>query len=117
MSKLPSMQPMLPEAGFLREAQLVPAIVPVSRSTFWRLIKRGSFPAPVRLADRITAWDVREVRQWIASQKLEANRLTASSSRKMDRSPIRETAGAPDGPTHKLQNEAQHRQGRRSAHD
>ena len=69
MSKLPSMQPVLPETGFVRQSQLVPGILGISPATFWRLIREGRFPAPVHLADRVTAWRVEEVREWIASRQ------------------------------------------------
>jgi prophage regulatory protein len=55
----------LPSNGFLRERQILgdplakphmPALIPVSRSTWWRGIKEGRFPAPVKLGPRITAW-------------------------------------------------------------
>jgi len=54
-----------PVEGFLRERQILgdpfatphmPALIPVSRSTWWRGIKEGRFPAPVKLGPRITAW-------------------------------------------------------------
>jgi len=54
-----------PVEGFLRERQIfgdplatphMPALIPISRSTWWRGIKEGRFPAPVKLGPRITAW-------------------------------------------------------------
>ena len=54
-----------PAEGFLRERQILgdplatphmPALIPISRSTWWRGIKEGRFPAPVKLGPRITAW-------------------------------------------------------------
>lgn len=62
---IPSTSTLLPEVGFIRQAQLVPAIVPFSNATLWRKVKDGTFPAPVKLSPRVTAWDVRQVRQWI----------------------------------------------------
>lgn len=44
-----------PSAGFLREPQVL-ALFPVGRSTWWRGVKAGRFPAPVKLGPRITAW-------------------------------------------------------------
>ena len=43
----------------------------VSASTVWRWIKKGSFPAPVRLSDGVVAWRVSEVRAWIESRQVE----------------------------------------------
>ena len=67
----------LPETGYLRLRQIignpkadppVPAIIPVSKSTWWAGIKAGRFPAPVKLGPRITAWRVEDIRallrQW-----------------------------------------------------
>lgn len=41
--------------------------VPVSRSTIWRWVKVGKFPAPVKLSERITAWRLDDVDAWLAS--------------------------------------------------
>lgn len=58
----------LPATGYIRESQLVPAIVPFSRATLWRKVKLGEFPRPVKLSTRITAWEVDSVRAWIDSK-------------------------------------------------
>ena len=65
----------LPEIGYLRLAQIignpkadppVPAIIPVSKSTWWAGIKTGRFPQPVHtLGGRITAWRVEDIRDLI----------------------------------------------------
>ena len=65
----------LPDSAFIRESQLVqspkrpdtPAPLPFSAPTLWRKVKAGTFPAPIKLSDRITAWNVGDVRAWIAS--------------------------------------------------
>lgn len=54
----------LPETGFIRQKQLA-AIIPFSRTTLWRKVRDGKFPAPIRLSAGITAWKVELVRQWI----------------------------------------------------
>jgi prophage regulatory protein len=59
----------LPEAGFVRQSQLIPGIVPISSATFWRMVKSKSFPAPVKLSGRVTAWRVADVRAWLESRK------------------------------------------------
>lgn len=70
---MPSPIPLaLPEVGFIRQAQLIPAIVPFSNATLWRKVKDGSFPAPVKLSPRVTAWDVRKIREWIETRQSEA---------------------------------------------
>jgi len=55
----------LPATGFIRQAQLVPAIIPFSSATLWWKVKDGSFPAPVKLSELVTAWEVSAVRDWI----------------------------------------------------
>lgn len=67
----------LPETGYLRIWQIVgkpatatapaiPAIIPVSKSTFWAGVRSGRYPQPTRaLGDRITAWNVADIRALI----------------------------------------------------
>lgn len=57
----------LPETGFIRQKQLA-NIIPFSRTTLWRKVKDGEFPAPVHLSAGITAWRVETIRAWIESQ-------------------------------------------------
>ena len=49
-----------------------PGMVPVSPATLWRWVKAGKFPAPVRLSDRVTAWEASKVNAWIQSRSSEA---------------------------------------------
>jgi prophage regulatory protein len=68
----------LPETGYLRLSQIIgkpakkaepaiPAIIPVSRSTWWAGVKVGRYPQPIRtLGPRITAWRVEDIRALIA---------------------------------------------------
>lgn len=58
----------LPPAGFLRLPQIVgdsklgiPAIIPVSKSTWFEGIKSGRYPAGVKLSERCTAWRVSDI--------------------------------------------------------
>ena len=64
----------LPETGFLRLPQIVgdpkanpptPALIPVSKSTWWAGVKAGRYPRPVKLGPRITAWRVEDIRRLI----------------------------------------------------
>jgi predicted DNA-binding transcriptional regulator AlpA len=54
----------LPETGFVRQKQLA-NIIPFSRTTLWRKVKIGEFPAPERLSANIVAWKVELIRAWI----------------------------------------------------
>lgn len=65
----------LPETGYLRLPQIIgsrkaippmPALIPVSKSTWWAGVKSGRYPQPVRtLGARITAWRVEDIRDLI----------------------------------------------------
>ena len=52
----------------LRFRQIVPALIPVSASTFWRMVKRGQFPQPFYLSPRIAVWRLSEVQAAIQQQ-------------------------------------------------
>lgn len=58
----------LPDSGFIRQAQLVPNVVPFSPATLWRKCKAGQFPKPVKLSERVTAWRVGDIRQFLVAQ-------------------------------------------------
>ena len=58
----------LPASGYIRQAQLIPTVVPFSSATLWRKCKAGEFCRPVRLSSRITAWRVGDVRAWLEAQ-------------------------------------------------
>ena len=60
----------LPETGFLRLSQIIgnrkakppiPALIPVSKSTWWAGVSSGRFPKPIKLGPRITAWRVEDI--------------------------------------------------------
>lgn len=57
----------LPETGFVRQRLLL-RFVPFSKSTLWRRVKAGDFPAPVRLSAGVTAWRAEDVRRWITAK-------------------------------------------------
>jgi prophage regulatory protein len=42
-------------------------LLPFSAATLWRKVKANTFPAPVKLSERITAWRAEEVIAWMAS--------------------------------------------------
>jgi predicted DNA-binding transcriptional regulator AlpA len=67
MSTTLSHNTILPETGFLRQSHVL-TFVPISKSTLWRRVLAGTFPAPVKLSSRITAWRVEDVRRWIEDQ-------------------------------------------------
>ena len=63
----------LPETGYVRLPQIVgdskagiPAIIPVSKSTWWAGVKIGRYPQSVKLSERCTAWRVEDIRALVA---------------------------------------------------
>ncbi len=75
----------LPETGFVRLQSIigdpksnppVPAIIPVSKSTWWAGVKSGRFPEPIKLGPRITVWRVEDIRELI-----ENNSVSPTTSR------------------------------------
>jgi len=58
----------LPDSGYLREAQLIPHILPFSSATLWRGVVAGTFPRPIRLSARVTAWRVGDLRKWLEAK-------------------------------------------------
>ena len=61
----------LPETGLVRLPQIigdpkanppVPPIIPVSKSTWYEGIKKGKYPPPVKLGERVSAWRVEDIR-------------------------------------------------------
>jgi len=45
----------------LRINQIIPDILPVSKSHFWQGVKDGKYPKPVKLSARVTAWRESEI--------------------------------------------------------
>ncbi len=56
--------PYLPETGYIRLPDVL-RLIPVSRSTWWSGVKTGRYPKPVKLAARVTAWRVEDIRAFI----------------------------------------------------
>ncbi len=52
--------------SFLRLPEVL-AIIPVSRATWYDGIKKGRFPAPVKLGPRVSLWRRSEIELLIAS--------------------------------------------------
>ncbi|WAW10994.1 AlpA family phage regulatory protein [Oxalobacter vibrioformis] len=66
----------LPAEGYVRLSQIIgnpkanppiPAIIPVSSTSWWEGIKSGKYPKPVKLGPRTTAWRVEDIRALIQS--------------------------------------------------
>ena len=59
----------LPQTGYIRAKQLLGSILPIGRTTLWKMVKTGRFPAPVRLGPNTTAWRAEDVRDWLEQRK------------------------------------------------
>lgn len=64
--------PIIPTAGFLRLKQIlgdpkagIPAIIPISRSSWYEGINAGKYPAPIKLSERCSAWRAEDIRQLV----------------------------------------------------
>lgn len=56
--------------------------MPFSHSTLWRMVARGTFPAPIALTERIRVWPETVVDEWLASRKPSRDaRLDSSTKR------------------------------------
>lgn len=69
----------LPETGYLRLSQIIgnpkanppiPAIIPVSKSSWWAGCASGKFPQPVKLGPRTTAWRISDILNLIAETEV-----------------------------------------------
>ena len=56
----------LPKGALLRLSTLRDwGLLPLSRSTLWRKIRVGHFPAPIKVSAGVTAWRADEIRCWL----------------------------------------------------
>lgn len=44
-----------------------PGLIPVSHATWWRGVREGRFPKPVKLGARVTVWRVEDIRALITN--------------------------------------------------
>lgn len=68
----------LPATGYLRLPQILgnpkagmPAIIPISKSSWWQGVRTGRYPKPVKLGPRTTVWTVESIRALINSTRPE----------------------------------------------
>jgi predicted DNA-binding transcriptional regulator AlpA len=54
----------LPSTGFMRLKD-IQKFIPVSPSTWWKGVREGVYPQPVKLSPRTTAWRVDDIRELI----------------------------------------------------
>lgn len=56
----------LPETGFLRLPQVL-SVIPVGKTRWWKGVKEGRYPKPIKLSPRCTGWRAEDIRQLIKS--------------------------------------------------
>ena len=93
----------LPEAGYLRLPQIIgnpkakppiPAVIPVSKSTWWAGVKSGRFPQSLKLGPRVTAWKVEDIRALIETLSTDRPAATVEQA-KNSPEPHTENSDAP----------------------
>lgn len=57
----------LPDTAYIRQPQVL-EVVPFSAATLWRKCGSGDFPRPIKLSERVTAWNAGLVRAWLKAQ-------------------------------------------------
>ena len=60
----------IPETGFVRLSQVL-SVIPLGKTCWWKGVKSGRFPKPIKLSERCTAWkaeDIRELIKQLSSQ-------------------------------------------------
>jgi predicted DNA-binding transcriptional regulator AlpA len=56
----------LPDSANVR-LPVVQALIGCSSATVWRMVKRGTLPAPRTRSERVTAWNVGDLRKALAA--------------------------------------------------
>jgi len=61
------------QTRFIRVNQLAKTpksdgVLPMSRATIWRKVKNGTFPAPIKLSDNVTAWAMSDIEDYLKAQ-------------------------------------------------
>ena len=54
-----------PIPRFLKLSQIIPGLIPVSKSTLLRWVRRGAFPSPIKLSTRLRVWLEADVLAWM----------------------------------------------------
>lgn len=69
----------LPDAPLIRMSELASyakrghhGVLPVSAATIWGWVKKGQFPSPIKVSDKITAWRTADVRKYLEALGVEA---------------------------------------------
>jgi len=70
----------IPSTGYLRlqdiigsRKKLIPAIIPVGRTTWLEGVKSGIYPSPITLGERCVAWRVEDIHDLIKQIDSQSN--------------------------------------------
>jgi prophage regulatory protein len=69
LEKINRLRVEMPQVGYIRQALLIPGILPISSATLWRWVSIGKFPKPVKISANITAWRVEDVIKWLKAME------------------------------------------------
>src|SRR2546422_768922 len=58
----------LPETGMFRIQQFIPSLISVGRSTWWKGVKAGTYPQPVRKKPGGTFWRAEDLREFASDR-------------------------------------------------
>jgi predicted DNA-binding transcriptional regulator AlpA len=58
------MQSSIPETGFVRLTQVL-AVIPLGKTSWWKGVKSGRFPKPIKLSEHCTAWKAEDIHSLI----------------------------------------------------
>lgn len=47
----------------------IPAIIPISKSSWWNGVKSGKYPQPIKLGERTTVWKIEDILAFIDSME------------------------------------------------
>jgi predicted DNA-binding transcriptional regulator AlpA len=64
------MKHILNNSKCLREKELL-TVIPFSKSTLWRNVQNGTFPKPIKLSEKVTAWSMTEVEDWLSKKRIQ----------------------------------------------
>lgn len=64
------------DSSSILRLKTVRVLTGLSRSTLWRLWRRGEFPQPLKLTARLIGWRAAEVQRWLDSRERGGSPLT-----------------------------------------
>ena len=79
---------------FIRPVEVL-RMIGVSRTTLWRMVQAGAFPAPVRITDRSRGYVLEDVEAWMKSRTQRPSPVAAAITevaRARSRRPAAESA-------------------------